>query len=344
MKTDKQSIVRTGFKEAKNRFVIVSLPLSFFAILAIAVLVLAFFAPITLFLTVPFIIIPSFFAIAAINTIAVNKNTHEGLGFFVMFRAYFSQIFRGGYKVIFGFLKSLLVYVVVSVILTAILTSTVLAKDLGYISFMNEIEAMTDANLITDALNRFMETNATFNNLIVITSLVSSFCSFLMFIHHLSVNSIKYNYNFVSKLPLPMQDLNLIFKVVLKQNRGRFYKLYYKAFWFLLLLLIVGYGGGAAIAYFFLPNINMGQIPVIGLFGAFVILMFFIPYFINASMFIFNEFRSNYIDTLIDLSKKSLEEMKKAQAISEEKEKEILNVIESQKNVEKNIEDKVDKE
>lgn len=327
----KNSLEKAAFLEARKKFTIVSLPLSFFALFTIGVLVLGFYFPFSLILTIPFIVIPAFFAVSAINIVAPNKNTHEGLGFFVMFRAYFTHIFRGGYKVVIGFLKSLLTFILSAVILSAILSSTILYKDPQYIELMNKINTMADTNAITEALNNFMNTNVTFNNLMIIIYIVSIFLALFMFIHHFAVNSIKYNYNFLSSLPLPMQDLNLIFTTVLRQNRRKFYKMYYKAFWFLGIALAMGYAGGALIAYFFINNIDMVQMSVIGIFGAFIVLLFFIPYFLNASQFIFMEFRPQYVDTLIDLSKKSLEEIKKVQGISEEKEKEVLSILESQK-------------
>ena len=331
MKATKNSLVKQGFKEAKNRFVIVSLPLSFFALLTILAFIVGFIAPITFILTIPFIIIPSFFAVSAINTIAPNQNTHEGVGFFVMFRAYFTQLFRGGYKVIIGLLKALAVFIVSSAILSAILSTTVLNKDPSYIEFMNQINAMTDANEIAAALANFLDTNKTFNNLLVIINGCSTFLALYMFMHHFAINSIKYNYNFVAKLPLPMQDLNLIHKTVIKQNRASFYKDYHKATWFLGLILILGYAAGFLIPYFFINNIDMVQISVIGLFGSFIFLLFFAPYFLSISQIIFTKYRESYVETLIDLTKKSLEELAKTKSITSEKEQEILKIMESQR-------------
>lgn len=331
MKNSKNSITKTAFKMARERLVILSLPLAFFAILTFGVLMLSFFFPILLFVGVPFIVIPSFFAVAAINTISSNENVHEGIGFFIMFRAYFSQIFRGGYKVIFGFLKALLTYVVSSSILIAIFSATILNKDPEYIAFIEQINAITDPNQISQLLLNFVDTNQTFNTILFISDTVGSFLAFYIFMHHFSINSFKYNYNFTSKMPLPMQDLNLIFKDVLKRTRKDFYKEYYKSTWFLGLILIIGFAVGVLIPYFFINNIDVVQINTIGLGLSFTLLLFFVPYFVNVSNLIFAKYRPMYFETLIDLSKKSLEELKKNNAISEDKEKEILSVIESQK-------------
>lgn len=337
---NKNNLVKNAFKEAHKRFVIVSLPLSFFALITILMLVLGYFVPFTLILSLPFVIIPSFFSLAAINSFASNPNTHEGIGFFVMFRAYYSQIFRGGYKVILGLLKALLAFLVSSVILSSILAVTVLAKDPGYLSLAEEIKEITDPNVLTDAIDNFINTNQTINNITIIVNCVSTYFALYMFMHHFGVNSVKYNYNFLAKMPLPMQDLNIISKQVHKENRKGFYKDYYRAFWFLAIILTIGYFGGATLAYFFINNVNMVQISFVGLFGAFILLLFFVPYFLNASIIIISSYRKNYFHTLIKLSKKSLLEMKRAKAITEEKEKEVIDLLESQNDVDKDENDK----
>lgn len=337
---NKNSIVKQGFKEAHKRFVVVSLPLSFFALITILMLVLGFFFPITLILSLPFVVIPSFFSVAAINTLATNENTHEGIGFFVMFRSYFNQIFRGGYRVIWGLVKSLLVFLGSSLILTFIFSATILTKDQSYVAFMNEIKNISDTAEIANAIENFVNTNKTINEITILVNCLSTFFAFYMFMHHFGVNSVKYNYNFVAKMPLPMQDLNVISKKVQKENGKNFYKDYYKAFWFLGLILIIGYFAGSLLAYFYFDNINMVQICFIGFFGSFILLLLFVPYFLSASSIIISSYRKKYFHTLMDLTKKSLLQMRRAKEITEDKEKEVINLLESQNDVDKDDEEK----
>lgn len=334
MKTNNFSLTKTAFKESKKRFVIISLPLSFFALITIGVLVLGFFAPFTLLLTVPFIVIPSFFSIAAINCIALNKNTHEGLGFFIMFRAYFSSFFRGGYKVILGLLKFLLALLISSLIISIILVNTILVKDPGYVEFINQMNTITDPNALVDLMNNFFETNQAFQEVIYLGYILSFFVAFIVFLHHFSVNHFKYNYNFEAKMPLPIQDLNLISKEVIRANRKDFYKSYYNLNWFLLVIAIIGYLAGSLLSFFFVKNIDMTQAAIVGLFGAFILLLLFIPYYLCGSELQFSGFKKDFLNKLIELSMKSLEEMKKARNISEEKEQEVIKFLNDQKELE----------
>lgn len=326
----KKSISATAFKRAKSSFVTISLPLSFFALLTILMLILAFVAQWTLLLTVPFIIVPAFFSVAALNTLVDRPEAPVGVGFFVMFRGYFSQPFRGGFRVIFGLLKFFFVYLIVSLLLTVILTNTVLNKDPAYLAFIESSKTMTDAEFI-DATAKFISENASFKMIMFVTTSAGLLGGTYMFLHHITTGLVKYNYNFLSKLPLPTQDLNVIHKAVMKKNRAAFNKDYYKVVWFLALIFIGGYALGTLIPYFFLPQISPLSCPVIGLFVAFILLLFFIPYLINGMQLIFEKYRSEYTNTFIELSMKSIEEIKKHQEISEEKEKEILQFLESQK-------------
>lgn len=344
-KVTKKSIVKEGFKRARDRFVIDSLPLSFFALICIVSFIGAFFAPFTLILTGPFLIIPAFFAVSAINTIAPNKETHEGLGFFVMFKAYFAQPFRGGYRVIFGLIKFLIVYLVTTIILSAIMVTTVLNKDPEYIKLLETIKPIIDEQEILNAIENYVSTSETFAFVAFISGGISFFVAFYAFAHHFATNSIKYYHNFLVKLPLPTQDLNVVHKKVISEIRVKFNKDYFSATWFLGLLLLIGMFGGGIICYYFLPQLDLYQAQVVGLFGGFILLLFFIPYFINAMQIIYEKYCSKYMDTFIDLSIKSLNEIKKYQQISEEKEQQVLDFLESQKQKEeeKKEEDSTDK-
>lgn len=337
--TSKNSIVRMAFAESKKRYLIDSLPLMFFALIAIAFLMLGFFFPPTLFISIPFFIIPAFFGISAVNSIAYNINTREGLGFFIMFKAYFSQTFRGGYKVLFGFLKGLIVFVACSSILSIILTNTLLLNDPEYIQLINSMQSTDDIDALLDAFNVFTQTNTTFLKIVYIDSIVSFLFGSYAFLHHFSANAIKYNYNFCASMPLPMHDLNLIHKLVVKENKKQYWKDYFSCFWFLGIIYIIGYAAGTLVSYFFIPGIDMLQAIVLGLFCSLILLILFIPYYLCASQLLFNKYRSKYVDTLIEMSKKSLEELKKTNKITEEKEKEVMQIIESQKDNNKDNEE-----
>lgn len=257
-----------------------------------------------------------------------------------MFRAYFSEFFKGGYRVVISFLKALLAFIVASLVLSIILANTILYKDAGFIAFQQSIEPITDANQLLEMTNNFIATNKAFNLVLFIVNSCGFLVGFYVFMHEFAVNSIKYNYNFVARMPLPTQDLNVITKTVLKQNRSKFYKIYYKMFWFLGLLLIGGYAAGTLLSYFFIPSLDVSQVSIVGMFGSFILLLFFIPYFLCASEVLFADYRSKFVEVLIDLSKQSLEELKKTKTISEEKEKEVLKFIESQKEEDKDKESK----
>ena len=184
----------------------------------------------------------------------------------------------------------------------------------------------------------YINTNPVFNRIVLIVNSASSFVSFCILILHFSTNAFKYNYNFMSKIPLPMPDLVQIDRKVRKENRKEFCFDYLKTYWFVFIILVIGYAGAFVVSLFFINNIDMIQLNVISIFGSFILLLFFIPYFLNANQILFNKYRLRYVDALIDLSKQSIEQLKKTQNISEEKEKEVIKILESEKdNIKKDI-------
>ncbi len=80
-----------------------------------------------------------------------------------MFKTYFSGLFRGGYRVIAGFLKSFLVYIVTSIVFSLIFAFTILQKDPAYIEMIDKIEQFKNVNEATELYMNFINTNSTFS-------------------------------------------------------------------------------------------------------------------------------------------------------------------------------------
>lgn len=337
-KTEK-TISKLAFEKYRNSFNTIMLPLSFFALICIVSIILEFIAPSSAFLTVPFLAIPALFALSAVNSISNQTNGREGIGFFVMWRTYFSGFFRGGYRVITGFFKSLLVYLVTSIVVSTILIYAIMTKDVGYTEFLNSLSTVAT---IDDALNSmvvFIETNQTFKLITFIADTLAFTCGAIMFVHHISINGVKYYHNFLTATPIPASDLNVIHKETMKKMRKPFYKDYYKSEWFLLVLVFVSLLGFSAVSYFFIPNFNNIHGIVFAVFATFVICLFFLPYHLNVLQLLYKKYKNQYISTFVKLSFESLEEIKKTQEIDPEKEKEIRAFLSKQEEDINNKED-----
>ena len=167
----------------KNKSTKVLVSLSFFVLISILVFTIGFFAPISLFITVPFLLLPALFSLEAVNVILERPDVNDISGFFIMFKAYFSPLFRGGYKVIINFLKSLLVYLIVSSVISTVLITVVLENDPEYLAFIEQTKDIANVNEILDKLIIFQENSTKFNMIVNISGLVSYFFGFYVFFH-----------------------------------------------------------------------------------------------------------------------------------------------------------------
>ena len=130
-----------------------------------------------------------------------------------MFKSYFSGLFRGGYKIIIGFLKGLLVYTIIVSICSSVFSMIILANDPTYIALIESLETATNIDQIMVEFENILLTNKSFDLIIYLSSLAGFAGGFYMFMHHVSMHSIKYYYNFYSITPLPIVDLNTVYKV-----------------------------------------------------------------------------------------------------------------------------------
>lgn len=341
MKQEK-SIKKLAFSDLKSKYTNLLLPLSIFAVIFILSLMLAFVSPITLILTVPFLIIPGFFSLTAI-TVSPANTTKTGSLYFLLYRNYFSPFFKSGYRVIIGFLKALLVYAIISSIASTVFEYTILIHDPAYTDLINQMENLESIDSIIPTILNLVETNGSFKLFMFLTTTIAFFGGFYMFVHHLSINSMKMYLNLSSPTPMPSSDLNLINKMTMKKIRKGFYKEYVKALWFFPIILLIGYAGGVVLGYFLIPNLDALQCSLLGVFFDFILVLFLLPYFFNVLRFIFERYRTNYIDTFIDLSMKSIEELKKTTTISEEKEKQIKEFLDKTKEANDKIKEEENK-
>lgn len=328
---NEQSISKRAWKLAGKRYQTLSGPLSLFAVIIVLCFIAAYFAPLILLLLVPFVIIPSFFALSASNSLFAEQQGAQGLSFFSMIRNYFSPFARGGYRVIIGFLFSLLMYLGCSFVMSLVLNNTLLLTDPAYIEFRNSLASIENIDTLYEVIDSFIATNKTFNDIVVMTAVGSTLAGSWYFMHHMSVNQLKYYNNMLTKTPLPIADLNLIHKQTIKKVRRPLFKDYYRSLWFFLILIPLCYFGGVMFGKFVLTDATADQCIIIGLFTIFMICLLLIPYYFNCLELIFLKYRDNYLETFISLSLKSIEEIRKTQTIDPEREKQVLEFIEKQK-------------
>lgn len=329
----KNTIRKEAFKKCKTRFNGIILSLSFFVLIFIPCFAIAFFYPETLILTVPFVMIPSFFAIGSVNIVADKPNMKTERVFFRMFRNYYSPFFKGGYKVWIGFLKSLLVFVIVGSVIATVFEYTVLINDPLFTSLLDSLASETNLGNIYDDLLVCITENKYFELMTYLISLLGVFGGLYMFIHHIGMNQIKFYFNLLGVTPLPARDLNITYKETFKKIKKQLRKDYYSSCWFLIILIPVFYFAGSLLTYFFIPNIEVFESVIIGFVCVLLIGACFIPYYLNCLELIYLKHAVTFTETFVDLSLKSIEEIKKRETIDPEKEKAIKEFLNAQKEI-----------
>ena len=334
-KIKKQSLAKIAAERTKNTFTRKMGILAIFVMFCLASLMLALFLPETLILTVPFLIVPSVFSFMAINTIFDMPIQSDEFGFFMMFKLYYTRFFFGSFKLWKAFFKALL-----WALLITFITSTIfLLINPSILDSMSNIIETASNETMTDELLKFMESNETYNLFTTLVTVGSFGVGFLVFTHSVLVEGFKYYFNFLAKAPILAQDLNTIAKPVFKKNRFSFYKDYYSCVWFIPILMIAGFAGGVALGMFML-ELDSTQICVVGLAGSLLMSMFAIPYYFDATLVIYKKYQKDYMDSFISLSLETLKMMKQNEEITKEKEKEIKDFLDKQKQENKKDEKK----
>ena len=250
-----------------------SLHLFFFALFTILSLMLAYVAPLSLIITIPFIIVPSYFAFTSVNAIKGKKNA-QNVGFFTMFRNYFSILFFGGYRLLFGLLKAFITYVASNFIIILVYDLTIFSKSQDFQDFMKIVEESTDPNALNEAYNKFVNsilTNPEIQKWIYLSLAISFALASIVFIHHIFKHSIKMRRNLFSPNAIPTRQFNFVERKVRKDNRKFIWGSYIRTSWFIQVLIVLAASGGLVLSYFFLKDFRPEQALVISLFLMFIV-------------------------------------------------------------------------
>lgn len=325
-----KSFSALALERTKKTFAKKSTILAALVLMCMISLALALLSPITLFLTLPLLVFPSIFAFISVNA-ALEENIPSGaMSFFLLYRTYFTVNFVGCFKLIIGFLKAILCFFILTVICSIIGTFFIQNIDPQIIDTLISITEIEDELKFAEEFANFLNSGNSFATIVEVTSYVSFGGAYLLFVHHTMINGIKYYMNLLSRTPIFARDLNTIFGVTFKKIKKQFYKDYYKSVWLLPIVLALGFAGGICLGKFVF-NLDIALNIVIGWFGSFILILPFIPYYFDLTLIIFKKYQPTFVNTFIDLSIQTINEMKKNENIVDEKEKEILDFLEKQK-------------
>lgn len=304
----KNKYVGPAFKNYRQNFLIKTASASFFGLILIICFFLAYLFPATLFLTIPFIILPFLLAFIADNS-TIHPRSGRISGIFIFFPLYYTPPMFGGFRVLMGFLKSLVTYIVISTVLVAILYLTIGQYDASFVEILNNIKNSLNSEDLLKIIGD-LQGNQTFILISNISEISALFGASLIFIHHIFTNSLKFYFNLIQPKPMPMKVLNYVHRFTVKRNRKMFYKDIFSSFWFVYLTFIIGYASGAALATLVI-HLDSVSASLFSLFIGVFFILYLLPYVYNVLILMADKYNPKYLESIIEISKKEFEELKK---------------------------------
>ena len=163
-----------------------------------------------------------------------------------------------------------------------------------------------------------------------ISSLVGSYFGSYAFIRHCLLNSEKFYINLMTNKPMPMKAVNRLYMVAAHMRRKEFYKEYYGAVWYVALWFLLTFAGAAYVAGFVF-NFDATRTLFVALFVSLILLLPFIPYYLDVLRMIFIASTDDYSKASIHLSEKTLNDLQRTNQLSEEDRKKIEEEIQRSK-------------
>ena len=320
-----------------------SLELLYFSLSIILSLLLAYVFPYSLIATVPFLIIPCYFAYSSSNTIK-SKNPQEKPSFFKLFKAYFNPFFFGGYRLLIGLLKALIVYLACNTLLLTVFETTLFSKYSEFNALLDKIASGSESVSISETVNEFNETllaNPNLQKWIYFCSAISVVLAGIVFVYHIAKHSIKMRRNFYLKQSMPMKQFNIVEGRVRKENRRFILGSYLRTTWFIQVLFFLMAGGGITLSFFFLKDFTSSQAFVISFFLIFLVSLPFFNYFCTMQDILYEKLTRKYEHLFATLTLEFLTKYKEKIGIAEEDAKKIEEILNAQKEANKEETDQV---
>ena len=306
-----------------------SMHLLYFSLLTIFSFILAYVLPYSLIVTVPFVIVPSYFAFTSMNAIKGKKNS-ENVTFFGMFRNYFSILFFGGYRLLFGLLKAFVTYIISNFVIIFVYDLTIFTKSSEFQAFMKLVSESTDSATLNQAFETF--TNNVLNNpeiqkWLYLAATISMVLAALIFIHHLFKHSIKMKRNLFVPNAIPTRQFNIVDRKVRRDHRRFVWGSYIKTSWFIQVLMVLAAAGGIVGSYFLLKEFRPHQAVVISLFLIFIVSLPFMNYISKLQEMMFVILLPIYESTFATMTLEFIAKYKEKIGIAEEDIKKIEDLL-----------------
>jgi hypothetical protein len=304
-----------------------TLPTSFnFAMVAVAVMALAFLLPSTLYLSVPFVLIPFLFAFQ-MTAFYLRKNDFvTNREFFAYFRAYFKTPFAGCYRVLRNFLLALLWSLAVGVVVGVVYYAVASSIDASFTAAVNDVSALFVNGSLSD-VEDYLAASAPLALCENVVSLAELFAGFYAFTHYLSSYGVN-PYLRSAIVGASPRVSNLIYAGGLKTVGPRFWKDYYSALWLGIILFVLGFASGVGVGLLFIEEDSLLW-GVSGILGSLIFLFAYLPYYFSVMGLLADKYRNGFADYSIKMAQRTLQELQQSQKLSEEEAESLRKSIDS---------------
>lgn len=256
-------------KEYKNNAPYYMAYSALFSTIILLVFALAYFLPISLILTIPFIFVP--FAVSfqsCVYNVLIGNGYSSG-AFFKFYALYFNRLFFGVTRSLMGLLKSLGVYFGLYFVIAMPSTAIVIMSNPDYVELLSNL---TPENI--SVLNNLATTDSTLRLLIPIASGFALMSAGYMFLHHYFFHSVRVTAKYMYVVEVPYLS-NMIYDYGFRRIKVKFAKDYYSSIWKIIIVYISASIIGFVFCYF-LINSTYSYPGIIGLaFGVFAVSFFF---------------------------------------------------------------------
>lgn len=291
--------------------------------------------PSLLYATIPLIVIPAFFSFqTSLSVLLAGKGISNRINY-SSYMSYFIPPFKGSYRVIVSYFKSLLVFAFFSLITGSIYYGIASSVSTSFVEAINKLAELTNTGTL-EAIIEHVFSNKDLISFYYSVQGVGLGLSSIYFLYCISFNSL--NAHLRSKIGGPSSGaLNALFKKLVLSDKKLFIGSFITRNIPLFILFGLGFGISFTCFGIFAPTYPTFAV-VISLFAGLLLSSFYLPYtFASNEMFMLDN-SVKIKKFFIDFSIKSLEEMKEKALFSQEQ---LEKADENLKEAEKMLEDEI---
>lgn len=287
------------------------------AVLIAALLAIDLVAPSLCVLTFPLLVVPIVFSGMLQHIFLREKGQLTVRGSIVSFGLYFTPIFRGSFRYFMSLIKSILLFLVVEMTVSFVLSTVYQVTSPEFAGMINELyETIYSDTFSLESVNEIlMANNAILFNYLAIVIMPSYFLAVLFLIYNLSRNSISVYFLADNKKGSP-QLARFVYADVLRHKRFPMLGDYLMLNWPLYVLLAIGFAGGAVLGYFWKQDL-LTMIVSGNVLGA-LLTMLFLPFYFGNQEALYEKYRMYFDQGVKNVTNYMLQNIQKNIDLSNE--------------------------